>query len=98
MYYTVPAETSKDYHSGTIKVRKKSCFNQLWLHCVDSLLLLLFSQGNQYNFAGVFDENVLQKTIFHIVALPLVQDLLNGKDDLFLIAGTAKTHTMHEVV
>ena len=25
----VPAETSKDYHSGTIKVRKKSSFNQL---------------------------------------------------------------------
>ena len=46
----------------------------------------------------MFDENVLPKTIFHIVALPLVQDLLNGRDGLLFIAGSAKTHTMHGVV
>lgn len=51
----------------------------------------------QHSFRFVFPENVSQKALFDHVALPLVDDLLHGKNALLFmygITGSGKTHTM----
>ena len=55
-------------------------------------------QATQYTFTGVFDESVSQKKIFHTVTMPLVEDLLHGKNSLLFaygVTGSGKTHTMN---
>lgn len=55
-------------------------------------------QATQYTFTGVFNETVSQRTIFHNVTLPLVEDLLHGKNSLLFaygVTGSGKTHTMN---
>ena len=51
----------------------------------------------EYTFKRVFDENVSQSSLFRIVGLPLVDDLLRGRNGLLFtygITGSGKTHTM----
>ncbi|EDO32926.1 predicted protein [Nematostella vectensis] len=51
----------------------------------------------QHTFKHVYDENTTQKHLFDQVALPLVDDVLHGKNGLIFaygITGSGKTHTM----
>merc|ERR1719189_848176 len=51
----------------------------------------------KYSFKGVFGEDVIQKECFDRVGLPLVDDLLHGKNGLLFtygVTGSGKTHTM----
>ncbi|KAJ7311184.1 hypothetical protein JRQ81_006792 [Phrynocephalus forsythii] len=51
----------------------------------------------QYSFKEVFGVNITQKKLFEVVAKPLVEDLINGKNGLLFtygVTGSGKTHTM----
>jgi len=51
----------------------------------------------KYSFKGVFGEDVIQKECFSRVGLPLVDDLLKGKNGLLFtygVTGSGKTYTM----
>ncbi|KAH9488564.1 Kinesin-like protein kif23 [Bulinus truncatus] len=51
----------------------------------------------QYTFRQVFDETASQKTVFDQTALPLVEDLVAGKNGLLFtygVTGSGKTYTM----
>uniref|UniRef100_T1J4H1 Kinesin-like protein n=1 Tax=Strigamia maritima TaxID=126957 RepID=T1J4H1_STRMM len=51
----------------------------------------------QYAFKFVFEDAISQKALFDHVALPLVTDLLNGKNGLLFtygVTGSGKTYTM----
>ncbi|CAF0834960.1 unnamed protein product [Brachionus calyciflorus] len=50
-----------------------------------------------YSFTQIFDDQTSQKQLFEQVALPLVQDLLNGKNGLLFtygVTGSGKTYSM----
>ncbi|XP_033102278.1 kinesin-like protein KIF23 isoform X2 [Anneissia japonica] len=52
---------------------------------------------NQYTFKFVFPVNTSQKALFDRVSLPLIDDLLHGRNGLLFmygITGSGKTHTM----
>ena len=60
-----------------------------------------FRYGNAkeltYTFKHVFDDYTGQKPLFDFVALPLVEDVLHGKNALLFaygVTGSGKTHTM----
>lgn len=49
------------------------------------------------SFSHVFQPNASQKEVFNLVALPLVENLINGKNSLFFtygVSGSGKTYTM----
>ncbi|KAM6351197.1 kinesin-like protein KIF23 isoform 2-T2 [Alca torda] len=51
----------------------------------------------QYSFKEVFGTLVVQKKLFDVVAKPLVEDLIRGKNGLLFtygVTGSGKTHTM----
>ncbi|NXI38034.1 KIF23 protein, partial [Galbula dea] len=51
----------------------------------------------QYSFKEVFGTLVAQKQLFDVVAKPLVEDLIHGKNGLLFtygVTGSGKTHTM----
>ncbi|NWW46042.1 KIF23 protein, partial [Pedionomus torquatus] len=51
----------------------------------------------QYSFKEVFGTLVAQKKLFDVVAKPLVEDLIHGKNGLLFtygVTGSGKTHTM----
>ncbi|XP_039578966.1 kinesin-like protein KIF23 [Passer montanus] len=51
----------------------------------------------QYSFKEVFGTLVVQKQLFDVVAKPLVEDLIRGKNGLLFtygVTGSGKTHTM----
>ncbi|XP_015439074.1 PREDICTED: kinesin-like protein KIF23 [Dufourea novaeangliae] len=51
----------------------------------------------QTSFSHVFSPNASQKEVFDLVALPLVENLINGKNSLLFtygITGSGKTYTM----
>ncbi|NXX01829.1 KIF23 protein, partial [Larus smithsonianus] len=51
----------------------------------------------QYSFKEVFGTLVVQKKVFDVVAKPLVEDLIRGKNGLLFtygVTGSGKTHTM----
>ncbi|XP_068814142.1 kinesin-like protein KIF23 isoform X8 [Struthio camelus] len=51
----------------------------------------------QYSFKEVFGTLVVQKKLFDVVAKPLVEDLIHGKNGLLFtygVTGSGKTHTM----
>ncbi|XP_067161480.1 kinesin-like protein KIF23 isoform X9 [Apteryx mantelli] len=51
----------------------------------------------QYSFKEVFGTLVIQKELFDVVAKPLVEDLIRGKNGLLFtygVTGSGKTHTM----
>ncbi|NXP45744.1 KIF23 protein, partial [Heliornis fulica] len=51
----------------------------------------------QYSFKEVFGPHVIQKKLFDVVAKPLVEDLIRGKNGLLFtygVTGSGKTHTM----
>ncbi|NXO91201.1 KIF23 protein, partial [Certhia brachydactyla] len=51
----------------------------------------------QYSFKEVFGTLVVQKELFDVVAKPLVEDLIRGKNGLLFtygVTGSGKTHTM----
>ncbi|KAM9125082.1 kinesin-like protein KIF23 isoform 3-T4 [Pangshura tecta] len=51
----------------------------------------------QYTFKEVFGTLVTQKALFDVVARPLVEDLIHGKNGLLFtygVTGSGKTHTM----
>ncbi|XP_074900794.1 kinesin-like protein KIF23 isoform X2 [Buteo buteo] len=51
----------------------------------------------QYSFKEVFGTLVVQKELFNVVAKPLVEDLIRGKNGLLFtygVTGSGKTHTM----
>ncbi|NWH46585.1 KIF23 protein, partial [Fregata magnificens] len=51
----------------------------------------------QYSFKEVFGTLVVQKEVFNVVAKPLVEDLIRGKNGLLFtygVTGSGKTHTM----
>ncbi|KFV03665.1 Kinesin-like KIF23, partial [Pterocles gutturalis] len=51
----------------------------------------------QYSFKEVFGTSVVQKELFDVVAKPLVEDLVHGKNGLLFtygVTGSGKTHTM----
>ncbi|XP_022248402.1 kinesin-like protein KIF23 [Limulus polyphemus] len=55
------------------------------------------SKEIQYTYRFVFDENTSQKSLFDNVALPLVSDLVSGKNGLLFtygITSSGKTYTM----
>lgn len=57
----------------------------------------LNSKDVEYSFKRVFDESLTQSSLFRVVALPLVDDLLRGRNGLLFtygITGSGKTHTM----
>lgn len=50
-----------------------------------------------YSFQKIFDETTTQKEIFNDIGLPLVKDLLNGKNGLLFsygVTGSGKTYSM----
>ena len=50
-----------------------------------------------YTFSDVYDEEVSQKAVFDKLALPLVEDVVKGKNGLLFAYGvtnSGKTHTM----
>lgn len=50
-----------------------------------------------YSFSKIFDETVGQKEIFNDLGLPLVKDLLEGKNGLLFsygVTGSGKTYSM----
>jgi len=50
-----------------------------------------------YSFSQIFDESTNQKQIYERVALPLIQDVLNGKNGLLFtygVTGSGKTYSM----
>lgn len=54
-------------------------------------------KATQFAFKGVFDEAASQKTVFQRAGLPLVRELLDGKNGLLFtygVTGSGKTHTM----
>ncbi|GFO27268.1 kinesin-like protein [Plakobranchus ocellatus] len=62
----------------------------------DSIVQLLPGEY-QYTFQHVFDETSSQKAVFDKTALPLVEDLVTGKNGLLFtygITGSGKTYTM----
>lgn len=55
------------------------------------------SKEIEYTFKKVFDETFPQKAVFETVALPLVENLLNGGNGLLFtygVTGSGKTFTM----
>nr|XP_033776321.1 kinesin-like protein KIF23 isoform X7 [Geotrypetes seraphini] len=51
----------------------------------------------QYSFKQVFGTRVAQKELFDVVAKPLVEDLIHGRNGLLFtygVTGSGKTHTM----
>ena len=51
----------------------------------------------QTSFSHVFEPNASQKEVFNLVALPLIENLINGKNSLFFtygVSGSGKTYTM----
>uniref|UniRef100_A0A670ZHM7 Kinesin-like protein n=1 Tax=Pseudonaja textilis TaxID=8673 RepID=A0A670ZHM7_PSETE len=51
----------------------------------------------QYSFKEVFGTSISQKHVFDVVAKPLVEDLIRGKNGLLFtygVTGSGKTHTM----
>ena len=51
----------------------------------------------QYSFKQVFGTHTTQKELFDVVANPLVDDLIHGKNGLLFtygVTGSGKTHTM----
>ncbi|XP_034291468.1 kinesin-like protein KIF23 isoform X4 [Pantherophis guttatus] len=51
----------------------------------------------QYSFKEVFSTSISQKHVFDVVAKPLVEDLIRGKNGLLFtygVTGSGKTHTM----
>ncbi|XP_032088789.1 kinesin-like protein KIF23 isoform X4 [Thamnophis elegans] len=51
----------------------------------------------QYSFKEVFGTSISQKQVFDVVAKPLVEDLIRGKNGLLFtygVTGSGKTHTM----
>ncbi|XP_058521600.1 kinesin-like protein KIF23 isoform X4 [Ochotona princeps] len=51
----------------------------------------------QYSFKQVFGTHTTQKELFNVVACPLVDDLIHGKNGLLFtygVTGSGKTHTM----
>ncbi|CAH2274548.1 kinesin KIF23 isoform X1 [Pelobates cultripes] len=51
----------------------------------------------QYSFKQVFGTQVTQKDLFDVVAKPLVEDIIHGKNGLLFtygVTGSGKTHTM----
>ncbi|XP_067327480.1 kinesin-like protein KIF23 isoform X7 [Anolis sagrei] len=51
----------------------------------------------QYSFKEVFGTTSVQKKVFDVVARPLVEDLIHGKNGLLFtygVTGSGKTHTM----
>ncbi|XP_076242067.1 kinesin-like protein KIF23 [Calliopsis andreniformis] len=51
----------------------------------------------QTSFSHIFGPNASQKEVFDIVALPLVENLINGKNSLLFtygVSGSGKTYTM----
>ncbi|KAK7809044.1 hypothetical protein U0070_001301 [Myodes glareolus] len=53
--------------------------------------------GTQYSFKRVFGIHTTQKELFDVVASPLVDDLIHGKNGLLFtygVTGSGKTHTM----
>ncbi|XP_066491555.1 kinesin-like protein KIF23 isoform X4 [Tiliqua scincoides] len=51
----------------------------------------------QYSFKEVFSTDVAQRQVFDVVARPLVEDLIHGKNGLLFtygVTGSGKTHTM----
>ena len=60
-------------------------------------MLHFCSKDIEYTFKRVFDENFSQSSLFGVVGLPLVDDLLRGRNGLLFtygITGSGKTHTM----
>ncbi|KAF2986600.1 hypothetical protein EK904_011255, partial [Melospiza melodia maxima] len=56
-----------------------------------------FFWQTQYSFKEVFGTLVAQKELFDVVAKPLVEDLIRGKNGLLFtygVTGSGKTHTM----
>eukprot|EP00794_Sanderia_malayensis_P019402 gene19402-21325_t len=54
----------------------------------------------QCTFKRIFEESVDQQEVFQTVAMPLIDDLINGKNGLVFmygITGSGKTHTMSGV-
>ena len=77
-----PTPQAKNFSAG---LNVSLFFSSLILFCVDLLLL------------GVFDEDSTQANVFDTVGLPLVHDLLIGKNGLLFtygVTGSGKTHTM----
>lgn len=57
----------------------------------------LNSKDIEYTFKRIFDDAFSQTSLFRIVGLPLVDDLLRGRNGLLFtygITGSGKTHTM----
>lgn len=57
----------------------------------------LNSKDIEYTFKRVFDDTFTQSSLFRVVGLPLVDDLLRGRNGLLFtygITGSGKTHTM----
>ncbi|KAH0620126.1 hypothetical protein JD844_014751, partial [Phrynosoma platyrhinos] len=53
--------------------------------------------GVQYSFKEVFGSTTTQRKVFDVVARPLVEDLIHGKNGLLFtygVTGSGKTHTM----
>lgn len=55
------------------------------------------SRAVQTSFSYIFGQNASQKEVFDLVALPLVENLINGKNSLLFtygVSGSGKTYTM----
>ncbi|XP_076780575.1 LOW QUALITY PROTEIN: kinesin-like protein KIF23 [Arvicanthis niloticus] len=61
------------------------------------VVMFFFSLQTQYSFKRVFGTHTTQKELFDVVANPLVDDLIHGKNGLLFtygVTGSGKTYTM----
>ncbi|XP_023383034.1 kinesin-like protein KIF23 isoform X6 [Pteropus vampyrus] len=85
---TVQLHTPEGYRLNRNGDYKESCFT--------GLEKKIFAK-TQYSFKQVFGTHTTQKELFDVVANPLVDDLIHGKNGLLFtygVTGSGKTHTM----
>ncbi|XP_039721119.1 kinesin-like protein KIF23 isoform X5 [Pteropus medius] len=85
---TVQLHTPEGYRLNRNGDYKESCFTGLEKK---------FFAKTQYSFKQVFGTHTTQKELFDVVANPLVDDLIHGKNGLLFtygVTGSGKTHTM----
>lgn len=99
---TESKETNKESLQVYCRIRplsqtEPSCIKVISDTSVQLTLQDTNKSGKQYTFKKVFTESSTQKEVFDEVALPLVEQLINGKNGLLFtygVTGSGKTFTM----
>lgn len=85
-------------HPNDISCMKITSNTSLVITSPDSVTnIRIANKAIQTSFNHVFGENASQKEVFDLVALPLVENLISGKNSLLFtygVTGSGKTYTM----